>query len=265
MIDRSALFTGEGCPFPYGLLQCGEIRDEINFNTGTATSKIDRLAYSAENLATVQTYGRPYEYDTNYIYYEKAEYGEADLDDYGLDGQYDADDHGLEMFSGTPIAVYAVAVYGNSLKNKLETDVLTISAQTLTNTQKGQARTNIGAASQADLTTLNSNCTPVAFTGIEPASGFTTEHNRSFMLNGVLFIQYGARKSSGKVTASTWTTIATITDSSITLPTGNFVIPCVSIGATAAARGMINANGELQIYIAGSNDCTGGSLTGMLV
>ena len=265
VIDMSALFTGEGCPFPYGLLQCGEIRDEINFNTGTATSKIDRLAYSAENLATVQTYGRPYEYDTNYIYYEKAEYGEADLDDYGLDGQYDADDHGLEMFSGTPIAVYAVAVYGNSLKNKLETDVLTISAQTLTNTQKGQARTNIGAASQADLTTLNSNCTPVAFTGIEPASGFTTEHNRSFMLNGVLFIQYGARKSSGKVTASTWTTIATITDSSITLPTGNFVIPCVSIGATAAARGMINANGELQIYIAGSNDCTGGSLTGMLV
>lgn len=156
VIDMSGLFTEEDCPFPYGLLQCGEIRDEVNFNTGVATSKVARLAYSAENLDTVRGYGRPYEYDTNYIYYERAEYGEVDLDDYNLDGQYAADDHGLEMFSGTPIAVYAVAVYGNSLKNKLETDVLTISAQTLTSTQQGQARTNIGAASQADLTTLNS-------------------------------------------------------------------------------------------------------------
>lgn len=90
------------------------------------------------------------------------------------------------------------------------------------------------------------------------------EHNYSFMLNGVLHVQYGAKKSSGKITANTWTKIAEITDSSITLPIGNFVIPCVSIGATAAARGMINANGELQIYVTGSNDCTGGCLTGML-
>lgn len=111
---------------------------------------------------------------------------------------------------------------------------------------------------------LNSNCTPVAFTGFSPATGFEEEHNYSFMLNGVLYVQYGAKKSSGKITANTWTKIATITDSSITLPTGNFVIPCVSIGATAAARGMINANGELQIYVTGSNDCTGGCLTGML-
>ena len=157
VIDMSGLFTEEDCPFPYGLLQCGEIRDEVNFNTGVATSKVARLAYSAENLDTVRGYGRPYEYDTNYIYYERAEYGEVDLDDYNLDGQYAADDHGLEMFSGTPIAVYAVAVYGNSLKNKLEVDVATLSAQTLTSTQQAQVRTNIGAASQADLTTLNSN------------------------------------------------------------------------------------------------------------
>ena len=114
-----------------------------------------------------------------------------------------------------------------------------------------------------DLDALNSNCTPTAFTGFEPATGFVEEHNYSFMLNGVLHVQYGAKKSSGKITANTWTKIAEITDSSITLPTGNFVIPCVSIGATAAARGMINANGELQVHISGS-DCTGGTLTGML-
>ena len=110
---------------------------------------------------------------------------------------------------------------------------------------------------------LNSKLTVTPFTGFTPASGFVEEQNKSFMMNGILFVQYGARKSSGKITANTWTTIATITDSSITLPTGNFVIPCVSIGATAAARGMINANGELQVHISGS-DCTGGTLTGML-
>ena len=156
VIDMSDLFDVEDCPFPYGLMQVGDVRDEINFNTGIATSKIARLAYSAENLATVQGYGRPYEYDTSYIYYERAEYVETDLDELDIDGAYTADDHGLEMFTETTVAVYAVATYGNSLKNKLERDVLQISAQTLTNTQKSQARTNIGAASAADLTTLNS-------------------------------------------------------------------------------------------------------------
>ena len=155
VIDMSGLF-GEDNPFEYGLLQAGDVRDEINFNTGVATRKIDRLAYSTENRAAAEASGRTYEYDTNYIYLERAEYIETDLDDYLIDGAYDADDHGMEMFSGTPIAVYAVAVYGNSLKNKLETDVLTISAQTLTSAQQGQARTNIGAASQADVTALNS-------------------------------------------------------------------------------------------------------------
>ena len=164
VIDMSGLF-GENNPFEFGLLQVGDVRDEINFNTGVATRKIDRLAYSAENRAAAEASGRAYEYDTNYIYLERAEYIETDLDDYGIDGAYDANDHGLEMFSGTPIAIYAVAVYGNSLKNKLETDVLTISGQTLTSAQQGQARTNIGAASQADVTALNSKLEIVELTG----------------------------------------------------------------------------------------------------
>ena len=115
------------------------------------------MAYSAENLATAKASGREYEYDTNYIYIERAEVIEYDLDDYDIDGAYTADDHGLEMFTGTTQAVYAVMIYGNNLKNKLEVDVLTISGQTLTSAQQGQARTNIGAASQADVTALNSN------------------------------------------------------------------------------------------------------------
>ena len=146
VIDMSALFDDEDCPFPYGLLQVGTIQDEVNFNTGVATSKIDRMAYSAENLATAKASGRPYEYDTNYIYIERAEYIETDLDDLGIDGAYDADDHGLEMFTGTTQAVYAVMIYGNNLKNKLEVDVLTISGQTLSDAQKGQVQENLGVS-----------------------------------------------------------------------------------------------------------------------
>ena len=145
VVDMQDLFSVTDCPFPYGLLQVGDIRDEINFNTGLATSKIDRLAYSAENLETAEASGRPYEYDTNYIYIERAEYIEYDLDDLGIDGAHEADDHGMEMFTGTDIAVYAVIFYGNSLKNKLEVDVATLSAQELTDAQKKQVRQNINA------------------------------------------------------------------------------------------------------------------------
>ena len=145
--------------FPYGLLRAGDVRDEIDFNTGIATSRIQRLAYSAENLAQAEASGLTYEYDTNYIYLERANPVDYDMDEYDLDGMYRADDHGLEYFTGTSIAVYAICVYGNNLKNKLERDVLTISQQTLTGAEKSQVRTNIGAFSQADGDALNSKIT----------------------------------------------------------------------------------------------------------
>ena len=131
--------------FPYGLLRVADVRDEIDFNTGIATSRVQRLSYSAENLATAKASGLAYEYDTNYIYLERAAVVEYDLDDYEISGMYAVDDHGLELFNGTDIAVYTVIVYGNNLKNKLERDVLTISQQTLTTAQQDQVMTNIGA------------------------------------------------------------------------------------------------------------------------
>lgn len=157
VIDLSELMEDH---FEYGLMRVGDVRDEIDFNTGIATSKVERLAYSQENLDAAVASGRTYEVDTNYIYLERAVPVEFDLDDYeDLDGQYAADDHGIEMFTGTSIAVYAVVVYGNNLKNKLERNVLTISQQTLTSQQQGQVRTNIGAASESDLTELSGKIT----------------------------------------------------------------------------------------------------------
>lgn len=138
--------------FPYGLLRVGVVRDEINVNASLAISKIDRMAYNAENLASAKASGRAYEYDTNYIYIVKASY---DSNSITLDGDYMASDHGNEFFVGTSVPVYLETMYGNNLKNKLERDVVTISQQTLTSAQQTQVRNNLSAASQADITTLN--------------------------------------------------------------------------------------------------------------
>jgi hypothetical protein len=134
-IDMSVLFDGDAQEdidpvFPYGLLRVGDVRDEIDFNTGTAISNVQRLAYSAENLATAQASGRAYEYDTNYIYLERASAITTDIE---IDGDYTVSDHGLEYFTGTDIAVYAINIYGNNLKNKLERDVLTKSQDVVNN------------------------------------------------------------------------------------------------------------------------------------
>lgn len=140
-VDFSTFMSGN---FPYGLLAVGTVRDEINFNTGTAISRVERQAYTDANLANAKASGRQYEYDENYIYLERA----SDVTyTVSVEGVYTADDHGMEWFTGTDVAVFAETIYGANLKNKLERDVLTISQQTLTSSEQSQVRTNIGAAS----------------------------------------------------------------------------------------------------------------------
>ena len=131
VIDLEDLFTEEDCPLPWGLLRVQDVRDEINFNTATVISKVERMAYSAENLAAAEATGRAYEYDTNYIYLEREEPISTVIED--LDGAYDVDDHGLEYYTNTSVAVYTVSFYGNNLKNKLERDVLTKSQDLVDN------------------------------------------------------------------------------------------------------------------------------------
>lgn len=134
--------------FPYGLLRAGDIRDEIDFTTGQAYSKIERLENNSTNLAAARDSGREYEYDEEYIYLEKASY-----DVYGgvpVNNTFRSDDHGIEFISGTEVKVSAKTTYSTDLKNKLERDVLTISAQTLSEAQKAQVRENIGAAAPGE-------------------------------------------------------------------------------------------------------------------
>ena len=138
--------------FPNGLMQVGSIADEIDLNAQTAISRIERLTYSAANLASVKASGRAYDYDENYIYVVRSAYVTYDIT---LDGSYSASDHGLEMIGTSTVAVQVQTLYGQNLKDKLRTDVVTISSQQLSSAQKTQVRTNIGAASAEDVTTLS--------------------------------------------------------------------------------------------------------------
>ena len=163
--------------FPYGLLAVGNVRDEINLNLGTAINRVERMAYTADNLTAARNSGRAYEYDGDYIYIVMAAPVSTGI---SISGVYTANDHGLEYFTGTTVPVITEFLYGNNLKNKLERDVVTISPQTLTDAQKTQVRTNIGAASQTDvsaLSDLSNSFVKFRHTGIAPNSDlndFTT-------------------------------------------------------------------------------------------
>ena len=148
VVDLTSVMTAR---FPYGLLKAGSVVDEIDLNLGQAISRVERMTYSAENLATAKASGREYEYDEDYIYLARAS---AVTNSISVSGEVMANDHGIEYFTSSTIDVYAEILYGNNLKNKLERDTLTISSQTLTNTQKAQARANIGAADADSVTAL---------------------------------------------------------------------------------------------------------------
>jgi len=132
-----------GTYFPYGLMKAGNVVDEINLNNGYAYQRIERMDYSAENLADAIASGRAYEYDQNYIYLAKATAVSIAIE---VNGTYTVNDHGMEFFAGTDVPVVTENQYGNNLKNKLERDVVTISSQDLTSSQQEQARRNINAA-----------------------------------------------------------------------------------------------------------------------
>lgn len=129
--------------FPNGLLKAGSTVDEIDLNLNQAIVRVERMAYSAANLATAQASGREYEYDEDYIYLAKASVTPETIT---LDGNVTASDHGIEYFTGSDVPVNAEIIYGANLKNKLEREVLTISEQTLSAEQQKQVRTNIGAS-----------------------------------------------------------------------------------------------------------------------
>ena len=148
--------SGVMVDFPAGLMKIGNVYDEINLNVGKAYSRIERMEYNSENLESVIASGVPYDTDTDYIYAVRAVPAVYTI---SLDGEYTVSDHGTEMFVGTNVALTASSLYGNDLKGKLRRDVLTISQQTLTAAQKTQVLSNIGGASQSEVTTISDQIT----------------------------------------------------------------------------------------------------------
>ena len=142
-IDLSDVMTTY---FTHGLCRVGNVRDEINLSLGVAIVRIEVMENNATNMAAAIATGRLYEYDENYIYLVKATASTNSID---VSGAYAANQHGIEYFTGTTIAVEAETIYGMNLKNKLERDTLTMSQQTLTSQQKAQVRQNIGLGDAA--------------------------------------------------------------------------------------------------------------------
>lgn len=130
--------------FPNGLLAVGAIYDSISIDQGRAISRIERLDWDEDTLAEIIEEGRAYDADENYIYVVRTSPVTTTI---SLNGQFTANDHGIEIIDGTEVAPVAMILYGQNLKAKLVNDVLTISAQQLTDAQKAQARENIGVTS----------------------------------------------------------------------------------------------------------------------
>ena len=177
--------SGVMVDFPDGLMRIGNTYDEINLNTLRAYSRIEKMEYTAENLAGVIASGVPYDTDTGYIYAVRVVPAVYTI---SLSGEYTVSNHGLEMFMGTSIPVTASSLYGNDLKGKLRRDVLTISQQTLTSAQKAQVKNNLGFANQTDLDALNSKIAGTWNPLTTPASSDVTLYNDSLATSGFIVI-----------------------------------------------------------------------------
>ena len=126
------------------LARVGLVYDEIRFEEGKYINRIGRYTYSQENLDTVIALGVDYVYDSNYIYYVLPNAVTYNVTIDG-NGKYMVCDFGTEEFTGTEVAVLGNFLYGNNLVDKLRTDVLTKSEQSLSQEQKEQVWKNIGA------------------------------------------------------------------------------------------------------------------------
>jgi hypothetical protein len=148
VIDLTSIMTN----FPYGLMQVAGYADEIDFGMARAISRIERLAYTAENLAAAEASGRPYDADMNYIYLVRDTEAVYSFSS-SITGDYTASDHGEEIINGGTVPVFVSTLYGQNLVDKLRTDVLTISQQSLSTAQKAQVLQNIGAVSTEEIST----------------------------------------------------------------------------------------------------------------
>ena len=224
--------------FSHGLMRVGDVRDEIDLNVGLAISNVERLSYSAENLATAQASGRVYECDTNYIYLARAS---AVTSEITLDGEYTANDHGIEYFTDSTVPVYAIVLYGNNMKNKLERDVLTKSTDLVDNLTTNDGTKALSAKQgkllNDQIETLYASDTFTVTRSNTTTSGST---HTGIKLGKLRIISMDFTTNA---TGSGWVTIATTTTTPKYSVYGNAT---ATDGSTRLCR--IETNGNLQCY-----------------
>ena len=160
LLDLSDIMTA--C-FPYGLMAVGGVYDEINLTDQKVISRVQRIAYTDEAAEEAAASGRKWDADTDYIYIERATAIETDLesilDEYDSSETYavgtlcwygtsawrcttaigvaeawnanhwteawrmTANDHGLEIFDDTTVAVTVMILYGENLVDKIRRDL----------------------------------------------------------------------------------------------------------------------------------------------
>lgn len=129
----------------YGMPAIGGVSDRLNLDAGTYIKRIERLENTTTNMNYVVNLGVVYDYDSNYIYYVLDNPTTYIVD---INPVYIVNDWGTEEFIGTTVNLKAQTLYGQNLRDKLRTDVVTISTQDLTSTQQAQVRANINAVSK---------------------------------------------------------------------------------------------------------------------
>ena len=147
-IPTSGTLDDQTVTLPTYLARIGIVADEISFERKEWINRIGYKTYSTANLEEIEQMGVDYVYDNNGIYYVLPSSNTYKLAN-TVTGQYTVADFGTEEFiyaTGEPqVALLANTLYGNNLVDKLRTDVLTKSAQTLSDDQKEQVWKNIGA------------------------------------------------------------------------------------------------------------------------
>ena len=134
------------------VIKNGEViaQDIINLQEKKYIANVEYISYSAANLATVQALPNvKYIYDENTIIYvsDNTKPQVIELAN-TVTNSYIANDFGTEEFVGiaynSTIGVPCQNEYGDNLKDRLRSDVLTISAQELTTEQQTQVKQNLG-------------------------------------------------------------------------------------------------------------------------
>ena len=138
----------EGTPLPigiYGMPSVGTVADRLDFDTGVYIKRIERIENNSQNMTYVQGLEVSYDWDSNYIYYVRPTPQNYIVD---VNPVYTVNDFGTEEFVDTEVPLKVQLLYGQNLRDKLRTDVVTISAQSLSANQKAQVCTNIGAVNK---------------------------------------------------------------------------------------------------------------------